>query len=51
MKKYKRMIYIVNDELLRKIEYMRYDCQLNISAVIRSFLEKKYEELTKNENK
>lgn len=46
-KKY-RMIYMADIELVKKIQEMRVKHQLNISALIRDFLERKYKEL-KNE--
>jgi hypothetical protein len=48
-KKKHRMIYLADDELVDKIKFMREKHQLNVSAVIRDALEKKYQEL-KNEN-
>jgi uncharacterized protein YlbG (UPF0298 family) len=47
-KKY-RMIYLADGELKAKIDEMKKEHHLNISAVIRDSLEKKYQEL--NENK
>ena len=41
------MIYLADDELVEKIKLMREKYQLNISAVIRCALEKKYQELRK----
>ena len=45
MNKQNRMIYLVNDETFAKIKEMRIKYHLNISSLIRDFLEKKYEEL------
>lgn len=44
------MIYVADDSLSEKITYMRKKHQLNISALIRDFLEKKYLELKTNED-
>jgi hypothetical protein len=44
------MIYLADDSLVEKVVYMRKKHQLNISALIRDFLEKKYSELKKNED-
>lgn len=44
-KKENRMIYMVDDELFAKIKDMRDNHQLNISALIRDLLEKKYLEI------
>ena len=50
MKKNKhRMIYLAEDDLVKKIAEMRDKHQLNISALIRDLLEKKYRELKDNE--
>lgn len=49
-RKYHRMIYVADDSLSEKITYMRKKHQLNISALIRDFLEKKYLELKTNED-
>lgn len=49
-KKPNRMIYLADDSLVEKVAYMRKKHQLNISALIRDFLEKKYLELKKNED-
>jgi len=50
MKKNKhRMIYLADNELLAKINWLRSKHQLNVSAVIRDLLEKKYMELKNNE--
>lgn len=46
-----RMIYLANDELVEKIKFMRETHQLNVSAVIRDALEKKYQELKNEDNK
>ena len=43
------MIYLADDQLVNKIKVMRNKHQLNISAVIRDALKKKYQEL-ENEN-
>lgn len=42
------MIYLADDQLVKKIIYMRQKHQLNVSAVIRDALEKKYKELHEN---
>ena len=44
-KKDNRMIYMADDQLTKKINWIREKHQLNISAIIRNFLEKKYQEL------
>jgi len=41
------MIYMADDDLVAKIKEMRTKHQLNISALIRDFLERKYNELCK----
>jgi len=43
------MIYLADDETVEKIKWMRSKHQLNVSAVIRDLLEKKYLELKNNE--
>lgn len=43
-KKY-RMIYLTDIELANKIKEMRNEYHLNISSLIREFLDKKYQEL------
>jgi len=48
-KKKHKMIYMADDELVTKINWMRDKNQLNISALIRDLLEKKYIELKQNE--
>jgi len=50
-KKSHRMIYMADDKLVEKIKTMREKYQLNVSAVIRDALEKKYQELTNEDNK
>ena len=50
-KKHNRMIYMADDELVAKIKFMRKEYQLNVSAVIRDALEKKYQELKNEDNK
>jgi len=49
-KEYKitKLIFRVNNDFSEKIKIMREKYQLNISAVIRDLLEKKFEELEKN---
>lgn len=49
-KKPNRMIYLADDDLVEKIKEMRSKFQLNVSAMIRDFLEKKYQELKRNED-
>lgn len=49
MQKKHRMIYLAEKELVEKINEMRNKYQLNISAVIRDLLEKKYQDLKNNE--
>ena len=44
-----RMIYLADDILAKKVAEMRSKHQLNISALIRDLLEKKYQELKNNE--
>ena len=50
-KKHNRMIYMADNKLVKKIKVMRERYQLNISAVIRNALEKKYQELENEDNK
>lgn len=40
-----KMIYMADDTLVEKINEMRSKHQLNISALIRDLLEKKYKEI------
>ena len=49
-KKENRMIYMADDGLVKKIKEMREKYQLNISALIRDFLERKYKELKNEKN-
>ena len=43
-----KLIFRVNDDFADKIKIMREKYQLNISAVIRDLLEKKFQELEEN---
>jgi hypothetical protein len=43
--KQNRMIYLADDQLVEKIKELREKHQLNVSAMIRDFLEKKYKEI------
>ena len=45
------MIYMADDELVKKVKFMREERQLNISAVIRDALEKKYQEFKDEDSK
>ena len=47
-KKENRMIYMADDDLVAKIKEMRSKYQLNVSAVIRDCLIKKYLEIKKH---
>ena len=44
-KKENRMIFLADDELVKKIKVMREEYSLNISSLIRDFLDKKYKEV------
>jgi len=48
-KKNHKMIYMADSTLVEKINEMRDKHQLNISALIRDLLDKKYQELKNNE--
>jgi len=45
-----RMIYVADENLYIKIREIKKKYHLNISSLIRGFLEQKYSELKQNEN-
>jgi len=45
-----RMIYVVGDKEYKQIKEMKENHHLNISSLIRGFLEQKYQEFKKNED-
>ena len=47
-KKENRMIYLADDNLVKKIREMRKKYHLNISSLVREFLENKYKEIREN---